>query len=60
MAARGRALNPAATGAYGVMVAEELLRDPSLFAPEKRSSPALIGEYLDLLPEAIFHASTAR
>ena len=45
------ALNLKATGADGVMVAEELLRDPSLFAPEKRSSPALIGEYLDLLRE---------
>ena len=33
------------------MVAEELLRDPSLFAPEKASAPALVGAYLDLLRE---------
>ena len=46
------ALNLKATGADGVMVAEELLRDPSLFAPEKISAPALIGEYLDLLRES--------
>ena len=45
------ALNLKATGADGVMVAEELLRDPSLFAPEKISAPALIGAYLDLLRE---------
>jgi tRNA-dihydrouridine synthase len=45
------ALNLRATGADGVMVAEELLRDPSLFAPEKISAPALIGAYLDLLRE---------
>jgi tRNA-dihydrouridine synthase 1 len=45
------ALNLKATGADGVMVAEELLRDPSLFAPEKISAPALVGEYLDLLRE---------
>ena len=45
------ALNLKATGADGVMVAEELLRDPSLFAPEKLSAPALVGGYLDLLRE---------
>ena len=45
------ALNLKATGADGVMVAEELLRDPSLFAPEKISAPALVGRYLDLLRE---------
>ncbi|CAH0364521.1 unnamed protein product [Pelagomonas calceolata] len=45
------ALNLKATGADGVMVAEELLRDPSLFAPEKRSPPALIRDYLNLLQE---------
>ena len=46
------ALNLKATGADGVMVAEELLRDPSLFAPEKISAPALVGAYLDLLRES--------
>ena len=45
------ALNLRATGADGIMSAEELLRDPSLFAPEKRAAPALIGEYLNLLQE---------
>jgi tRNA-dihydrouridine synthase len=45
------ALNLKATGADGIMSAEELLRDPSLFAPEKRAAPALIGEYLNLLQE---------
>ena len=45
------ALNLKATGADGVMTAEELLRDPSLFAPEKLSPPALIKDYLDLLRE---------
>ncbi|KAH8086702.1 hypothetical protein JL720_7142 [Aureococcus anophagefferens] len=43
------AANLAATGAAGVMVAEQLLRDPSLFAPSPRRPEALLGEYLDLL-----------
>ncbi|KAK7248774.1 tRNA-dihydrouridine synthase [Aureococcus anophagefferens] len=43
------AANLAATGAAGVMVAEQLLRDPSLFAPAPRRPEALLGEYLDLL-----------
>ena len=33
------------------MVAEELVRGPSLFAPENISAPALVGAYLDLLRE---------
>ena len=43
------AANLAATGAAGVMVAEQLLRDPSLFGPAPRRPEALLGEYLDLL-----------